>query len=79
MSYVPALSERVQVMIDHARLMEARFGPHGLIEFRKHCAAYLRGIPGARPARTELMQATELDEMQAILRKHLGGAVEGDF
>lgn len=79
MSYVPALSERVQVLIDHARLMEARFGPHGLIEFRKHCATYLRGIPGARPARTELMQATELDEMQAILAKHFADFMEEHF
>ena len=68
----PTTEDRLEVLFRHAELMRKYKGPHGLIEFRKHCVGYLHGLPGARPARAELMQATTLEEIKAILKNHFG-------
>jgi nifR3 family TIM-barrel protein len=70
----PPLEERLRVLYRHAELMLHYRGPHGLIEFRKHSAGYLRAVPGARSARPDLMQVTSLDQLGTVLRTHFGAA-----
>jgi len=68
----PSDPERLRVLFEHARLMHRHRGDKGLIEFRKHCVGYLKGMLGARAARVELMQATRLGQLAEILVQHFG-------
>ncbi|NQU43724.1 tRNA dihydrouridine synthase DusB [bacterium] len=72
---LPDETERIRILLEHARLMRLHRGPHGLIEFRKHCVRYISGLPGARVARVELMQVTELDQLRETLERHFGSLV----
>ncbi len=69
---LPGRAERLRVLFLHAQLMFRHRGPKGLVEFRKHCACYIRGLRGARQARPELMQVTTLDELYEKLTAHFG-------
>jgi nifR3 family TIM-barrel protein len=69
---LPGCAERLRVLFLHAQLMFRHRGPKGLVEFRKHCACYIRGLHGARQARPELMQVTTLDELCEKLTAHFG-------
>lgn len=68
----PNRVERLRVLMAHGQLMHQHRGPKGLIEFRKHCAGYIKGLPGARQARVELMQVTELEELRQKLVQWFG-------
>jgi len=58
----PALSERVEILLDHLRLSVRHKGErYGVLEFRKHYSGYLRIQPGISKLRSELMQFTELE------------------
>ena len=55
------LSDRIDVMFEHLKLSVELKGEHkGVIEFRKHYAGYLRGLPNASKLRQELMRFTEM-------------------
>lgn len=55
------LSDRIDVMFEHLKLsVEFKGERKGVIEFRKHYAGYLRGLPNASKLRQELMQFTEM-------------------
>jgi len=69
---VPDMAERLRVMREHARLMHLYRARKGLIEFRKHCGTYLKGLPNSRRARPELMQVETLDQLHEILDKFYG-------
>ncbi len=75
---LPDCAERLRVLFLHAQLMFRHRGPKGLVEFRKHCACYIRGLYGARQARPELMQVTTLDELLEKLTAHFG-SFEADW
>lgn len=64
---VPDWPERRRLMGEHARLMAETKGARGLVQFRKHAAAYLRGLHGAKQLRVRLMQVTTIDELDQIL------------
>ncbi len=68
----PDDGERLRVLLEHASLMYEHGGKRGLIEFRKHCCNYIKGLPGARQARPELMQATELSVLRELVEQHFG-------
>ncbi|HOE96923.1 MAG TPA: tRNA-dihydrouridine synthase [Candidatus Sumerlaeota bacterium] len=72
----PDWPTRRALMLEHAALMFERRGPRGLIQFRKHAAAYLRGLRGAKLLRTELMQAATLEELSALLDRELEPAAD---
>ncbi len=63
----PDWEERRRLMLAHAGAMVERRGPHGLVQFRKHAAAYLRGLPGAKRLREGLMNVRSLAELEAAL------------
>lgn len=74
----PTLGERLSLAMEHAReLVAIRGERQGVVESRKHMAWYLTGVRGAAAARGEIMQASSLSELEAILEKlHQKAALE---
>lgn len=66
----PDTAERLRVLWRHGCLMHRHRGRKGLIEFRKHCCTYLKGLPHARQARPALMQVETLDALSATLLEY---------
>lgn len=65
--WIPDWDERSKMILQHATMVIERFGPKAFPIFRKHAAAYLRGLTGVRSIRDRLMQVQSLDVMRAIL------------
>lgn len=63
----PDWAARRAIILEHARLMVEAKGPRGLVEFRKHAAAYLRGVRGGKKLRVGLMKVGTLGELEAAL------------
>jgi nifR3 family TIM-barrel protein len=63
----PGWDERRRMMLHHATLMFERRGPKGLVMFRKHAVAYLRGMRGGARMRGELMRVSTLDQLAEVL------------
>jgi len=72
-----SFTERVQVILEHARLHIEQYGERGLVTFRKHLAWYLKSskigfeVPGIKDVRTELMKISTYAELESILQKLL--------
>ena len=64
----PSWEARRAVMLRHAELMTERKGKRGLVEFRKHAVAYLRGVRGVRQMRANLMKVVDLESLDNVLR-----------
>lgn len=69
--HAPDWPERRRVMLEHARLMYEAKGDYGVVEFRKHASAYLRGLPGAKKLRAELVRMSRLEDVEAVLLEDL--------
>jgi nifR3 family TIM-barrel protein len=65
--HAPDWLERRALMLRHARFMFESKGPHGVVQFRKHAAAYLRGLPGAKRVRTRIMEAATMEALENAL------------
>ncbi len=69
-----SLEERVQIILEHARLHIAQYGERGLVTFRKHLAWYLKSVkigyevPGIKEVRSELMKISTYAELEKILQ-----------
>ncbi|MBI4557172.1 MAG: tRNA dihydrouridine synthase DusB [Candidatus Hydrogenedentes bacterium] len=64
----PSPAERTDLCVKHLRHAVARKGERrGVIEFRKHYAGYLRGLPNAAKLRASLMQFTERAQVESAL------------
>lgn len=64
----PDWEARRESMVRHAALMaEARGERQGLVTFRKHAAAYMRGVRGVKQIRPRLMQVDNLDDLISVL------------
>lgn len=64
---MPGWEERRPMILHHATLMFARRGPKAFPMFRKHAAAYLRGLAGVRAMRDKLMRVRSLGQLEEIL------------
>jgi tRNA-dihydrouridine synthase B len=73
----PAWADRRALMLLHARMMVERLGPHGLIPFRKHAAAYLRGVQGVKAMRERLVRVTTMEELEEALPVETGEVCGG--
>lgn len=63
-----SLSEKLSVMIEHTKLFIEKNGdPKAFVQMRKHFGWYIKGFDGAREARTKLMVANSISEVQNIL------------
>jgi nifR3 family TIM-barrel protein len=63
----PDWPTRRALMLEHATLMFERRGARGLLQFRKHAVAYLRGLPGAKRLREQLMKISTLEQLDRAL------------
>ncbi len=69
----PDVEERFRICLEHARNAIAfeRNAERAIIDFRKHLGWYTKGVPDGRKLRTELFQATTLQEVEAMLEGYL--------
>jgi len=77
----PDVDERFEICLEHARnaiAFEAN-PDRAIIDFRKHLGWYTKGLPDGRRLRTELFQATTLQDVEDLLEgyraQHLQGAL----
>lgn len=59
--------QRIDFIRVHAKLLFDRKGAHGLLEFRKHFANYIRGRAGARGLRAQAVRIETLGQVEEIL------------
>jgi nifR3 family TIM-barrel protein len=65
-------ADRLRLLFSHAQFLHAQRGRRGMIEFRKHCAMYTRGMENARQARPDLMRVETLEQLKETLEAHFG-------
>jgi nifR3 family TIM-barrel protein len=65
----PEVDERFAVCLEHARnaVEFERDAERAIIDFRKHLGWYTKGLPDGRRLRTELFQATSLQDVEGLL------------
>lgn len=70
-----SLEERIQVVLDHARLHVAQYGERGIISFRKHLAWYFKSsrinekISNLKELKIRLMKINSIEELGNVLDK----------
>lgn len=63
----PPVSERMRVMVEHIRHMKEYKGEHiAMLQARKHCAFYMRGIAGAAGLRRECGQISCMEQVEEL-------------
>lgn len=69
----PDIEERFEICLEHARNAIAfeRNPERAIIDFRKHLGWYTKGLPDGRQLRTELFQASKLDDVEILLEGYL--------
>jgi len=66
--WIPTFDERLEAMRYHAmKMVEWKGERYGLIEFRKHAVAYLKGLPNANAVKSAMMQVASLQQMDELL------------
>lgn len=67
-----SLRKRLEVMVEHTKLFEKLLGEHkNFAIMKKHYKAYVEGFPGAKELRMELMDAKDVNEVEAIVDRFL--------
>jgi tRNA-dihydrouridine synthase len=64
---LPDLETVTRTMYRHAELLVAHMGEHGVVDFRKHVAWYLKGFSVGSEARNALAKASSLSELDRLL------------
>lgn len=67
--YKPEQSLIYETARQHFAFMAAHYGSRAVYMFRKHAPFYIRGFDGASALRTDLMNAQEIDAVQALLSR----------
>ena len=65
--HVPALEERLRVMVEHTKLFEELLPHKSFSIMKKHYKAYVHGFDGAAELRAELMNASDSLEVEQIV------------
>jgi nifR3 family TIM-barrel protein len=68
----PDVDARFAVCLEHARnaIDFERSPERAIIDFRKHLGWYTKGLPDGRRLRTELFQASSLDDVERLLGRY---------
>lgn len=75
---VPTEQEKLQAMVEHARLYEKIFqGGRTFSVMRKHFKAYTSSIKGAKQLRISLMGVRSADEVESLVRDYLQKKILG--
>ncbi len=68
----PTMEERMSVAMEHIRLMIDYKGEYtGVMEARKHLSWYIQGQKGAAAAREKVNRASNLDELESIVKDYI--------
>ena len=67
----PRLREVTAAMSRHARLLVDWAGPHGIKDFRKHTAWYMKGYATGPASRRDLQTITDVDHLDGLLARLL--------
>ncbi len=69
----PDIEERFEICLEHAQNAIAfeRNPERAIIDFRKHLGWYTKGLPDGRQLRTELFQASTLENVEILLEGYL--------
>jgi tRNA-dihydrouridine synthase len=71
-NYVPALKEKLTVMMEHTELYEKKLGDiKNFAIMKKHFKAYVNGFDGARELRAKLMETNTAAEVRAITEEFI--------
>jgi nifR3 family TIM-barrel protein len=62
--------ERIETMLNQANYALETKGERGLIELRKHLAAYVKGNKKAKEIRSKLVQTSTIKEIEKVLKKY---------
>ena len=75
----PDVGERFDICLEHARnAIEFESDPErAIVDFRKHLGWYTKGLPDGRRLRTELFQATELEDVERLLEGYREASLVG--
>lgn len=75
----PGVGERFDICLEHARnAIEFESDPErAIVDFRKHLGWYTKGLPDGRRLRTELFQATELEDVERLLEGYREASLVG--
>lgn len=65
----PTEKEIQETILKHAALTFEFFGAHGLVTFRRHLMAYLKGAANAKSLRTEATAIKSLQDIESIIKK----------
>lgn len=65
----PTEKEIKETVLKHAKLTYKYFGAHGLVTFRRHLMAYLKGATNASLLRSEATTVKSLPDIKAIVKK----------
>ncbi len=65
---IPSLTEKISVILQHADLMLKHYGPHGIIQFRKHVSWYAKRIGITKVFRQELLTIQSFDQLKRALQ-----------
>jgi len=61
--------EKIRIILRHAELVEKYYGEKGLITFRTHLLAYLKGYPNSKQLRLQASKISSLKDVQKIVEK----------
>ncbi|MBX4210782.1 tRNA-dihydrouridine synthase [Candidatus Parcubacteria bacterium] len=71
-NHVPTTEERLNVLVEHAKLFEKKLGDiKSFAIMKKHFKAYVSGWDGAKELRVKLMEANSSGEVTAIVKEYL--------
>jgi len=65
-----SLQDRIDTLLEHARLLALRKDPRHFIQIRKHAGWYMKGFPGASELRNQMVRVSSLTELEGILKTH---------
>ncbi|HEC64160.1 MAG TPA: tRNA-dihydrouridine synthase [bacterium] len=65
--YAPSMTERIKVVIEHARLHWDTKGSKGFVQMRKNLAWYFKGFEGASKLREKLIRVDNIEDVEKIL------------
>ncbi|MDO8492329.1 MAG: tRNA-dihydrouridine synthase [bacterium] len=69
---LPTTDEKLQIMVEHAKLFEKLLGQtKSFAIMKKHFKSYVSGFDGAKELRTELMEAENAEQVETIVKKFL--------
>ncbi len=61
--------EKVGTILRHAELIKKYYSEKGLITFRTHLLAYLKGYPNSRQLRLQASKISSLEDVREIVKK----------